>query len=299
MPAEPTTTGARTYLLEQRFRYTYAEPASRLRHRLTVVPRRTHGGQKRVGHGLMVSGSPAVVSATRDSFANDLVELHAPTVDEWIEFATWALVEIRGSRGVTALTPPSSDDARLHTHTPLTEPNESVRDAARSLVISGASGIDLAERACTWAHEALTYEWGVTNVYTSASTALAGGRGVCQDYAHVMLALCRASGLPARYVSGHLVGEGGSHAWVEVVVTAPESQPDRAVAVAFDPTHNRRAERGYLTVAVGRDYADVAPTSGTFEGTCPGVLSARKRLSLANERSTPTDPFPAPNGPAG
>jgi len=60
------------------------------------------------------------------------------------------------------------------------------------------------------------------------------------------------------------------------------------VAVAFDPTHNRRAERGYLTVAVGRDYADVAPTSGTFEGTGPGVLSARKRLSPATALPTGT-----------
>jgi transglutaminase-like putative cysteine protease len=287
MPAEATSTGASTYLLEQRFRYTYAEPASRLRHRLTVVPRAVHGGQKRVDHGISVSGSPAVVSTTRDSFANDLVELHAPTVDEWIEFATWAVVAIRGSRGVTRLTPPSSDDARLLTHTTLTAPNASVREAARSIVASGASGIDLAERACTWAHEALTYEWGVTGVHTSAAEALDAGRGVCQDYAHVMLAVCRASGLPARYVSGHLVGEGGSHAWVEVIVTGSASQPDGAVAVAFDPTHNRRAERGYVTVAVGRDYADVAPTSGTFEGRCPGVLSARKRLRLADELSTP------------
>jgi transglutaminase-like putative cysteine protease len=50
------------------------------------------------------------------------------------------------------------------------------------------------------------------------------------------------------------------------------------VAVAFDPTHNRRAGQDYLTVAVGRDYAHVAPTSGTFEGDCPGVLTTNKRL---------------------
>ncbi|MDP8936334.1 MAG: transglutaminase family protein, partial [Actinomycetota bacterium] len=114
-----------------------------------------------------------------------------------------------------------------------------------------------------------------------AAAAVAGGRGVCQDYAHVMIALCRAAGLPARYVSGHLVGEGGSHAWVEVVVSSSAvggGTDGRALAVAFDPTHDRRARRGYLTVAVGRDYADVAPTSGTFEGLGPGVLSATKRL---------------------
>ena len=58
----------------------------------------------------------------------------------------------------------------------------------------------------------------MTSIATTAAEALAGGRGVCQDTAHVMIALCRAAGLPARYVSGHLLGEGGTHAWVEVIV---------------------------------------------------------------------------------
>jgi transglutaminase-like putative cysteine protease len=290
MPADAMTDSTSTYLLEQRFRYSYAEPAARLQHRLVVVPRAVHGGQRRVDYGLSVSGSSAVVSATHDSFANDLVELRAPMVEEWIEFAMWALVELRGSRGMTPLTPPVSDDARWLASTPLTEPDASLRETARDLLASGATGLDLAERACTRAHEALSYEWGVTDVYTSAASALAGGRGVCQDYAHVMIALCRASGLRARYVSGHLVGEGGSHAWTEVVVPESGSRPDRAVAVAFDPTHDRRAEHGYLTVAVGRDYADVAPTSGTFEGRCSGELSARKRLSLANATGSTLTP---------
>ena len=67
-------------------------------------------------------------------------------------------------------------------------------------------------------HEAISYAHGVTSVATTAAEALAGGQGVCQDSAHVMIALCRAIGLPARYVSGHLLGEGGTHAWVEVIV---------------------------------------------------------------------------------
>jgi len=71
------------------------------------------------------------------------------------------------------------------------------------------------------------------------------------------------------------------------VADPSDGSAGRMVAVAFDPTHERRAERGYFTVAVGRDYADVAPTSGTFEGSGPGVLSARKRLSVADTRRHP------------
>jgi transglutaminase-like putative cysteine protease len=279
MLCEVGATDEPKYLLEQRFRYSYASPVRRLRHRLVVVPRAVHGDQHRYDHGLTVSGSPMRVSVTADAFANHVTELHATVVDEWIEFETWSLVVCRGVSGVTQLPRASIGDSRFLDPTPLTSVDDALGEVARDLA-GGRTGagcdLDLAERVCAWTHRALTYEYGVTNVATTAVEAVAGGRGVCQDYAHIMLALCRAVGLPARYVSGHLVGEGGSHAWVEVVVTG-EGGP--VVAMAFDPTHDRRAGRDYLTVAVGRDYADVAPTSGTFEGTDPGVLSATKRLT--------------------
>ena len=118
-------------------------------------------------------------------------------------------------------------------------------------------------------------------VATTAAEAWAGGAGVCQDYAHCMLALARLCGLSARYVSGHLLGEGGTHAWVEVLVPHPQ-QPEYVSAVPFDPTHNRRAGLRYVTVAVGRDYADVAPTSGTYEGPYDGVLTTSKRAAVTS-----------------
>src|SRR2546427_4942597 len=80
------------------------------------------------------------------------------------------------------------------------------------------------------------------------------------DYAHVMLALCRALGLPALYVSGHLVGEGGTHAWVEVVLPYRRG----GAAWGFDPTHRSRCGPPYVTVAAGGGYCDVAPTPGVF-----------------------------------
>jgi transglutaminase-like putative cysteine protease len=113
-------------------------------------------------------------------------------------------------------------------------------------------------------------------VFTTAAEALAGGRGVCQDSAHVMLALCHLLGLPARYVSGHLLGEGGTHCWVEVVVPAG----DAAVAVPFDPCNDRQAGFGYVTVATGRDYSDVAPTSGHYLGTPNNTLATSRRVGV-------------------
>jgi transglutaminase-like putative cysteine protease len=69
-------------------------------------------------------------------------------------------------------------------------------------------------------------------------------------------------------VSGHLLGEGVPHAWVEALVDGE--------VIAYDPTHARRTRLDYITVAVGRDYADVAPTSGFFTGAATGRLSATK-----------------------
>jgi transglutaminase-like putative cysteine protease len=123
---------------------------------------------------------------------------------------------------------------------------------------------------------AITYEYGVTTVSTTAAEALACGRGVCQDSAHVMLALCRLLGQPARYVSGHLLGQGGTHAWVEVIVP----RAGHAEAIAFDPCHGRRTDSGYVTVATGRDYADVAPTSGSYVGASAGRLTAGRRVGV-------------------
>ena len=102
--------------------------------------------------------------------------------------------------------------------------------------------------------------------------------GVCQDYAHVMLALCRLSGLPARYVSGHMLGEGGSHAWVEVVIPAGDGS-GRGSGRPLRSHPRPRGRRLYLTVAVGRDYADVAPPTAAHPcGPAGGVLSTTKSL---------------------
>jgi transglutaminase-like putative cysteine protease len=125
-------------------------------------------------------------------------------------------------------------------------------------------------------HAAIGYEFGPTSVRTPAAEALAIGRGVCQDFAHVMLALCHIVRLPARYVSGHLLGQGGTHAWVEAIVPAATG----AVAVAFDPCNGRRANSGYVTVATGRDYSDVAPTSGSYLGTSRGSLTTSRRVGV-------------------
>ena len=271
---------ATTYLLHQRFRYEYPTPVRHLVHRLVVVPPHLHGDQRRLASRLEVQGAPARRVSWLDSFGNLVVEVRAPAVPEAIEFESWVVVE-RGRRpDAPAPADVALQDPRLVAPSRLTRPDAPLLEGARRLAADRPPPLVMAERINHWVHRALRYSHGVTHVRTTAAQALALGQGVCQDYAHVMLAVSRLCGLPARYVSGHLVGEGGSHAWVEVALPDPEV-PGQRWALAFDPTHDRRAGSGYVTVAVGRDYSDVAPTSGTFQARCTGRLHCRKHLQVA------------------
>lgn len=95
-----------------------------------------------------------------------------------------------------------------------------------------------------------------------------------------MIAMCRALGIPVRYVSGHMLGEGATHAWVEVLVPHPRRR-DRVQAVPLDPCHGRQPDSSYVTVAVGRDYRDVAPASGTYSGDIRNRLTSTSRLLVS------------------
>jgi transglutaminase-like putative cysteine protease len=263
-----------TYVLHQRFRYTYDAPVRDLNHRLVVVPPGRHGDQRRRRHSITVSAADARTTHRRDPAGNTVTWSRVPLVPDRIEFLLETVVERVGPVTDVLLPATALTDPRLLRPTRLTAADPTIRDLAATM--ADQDTLATAERFCAYVHEAVTYVYGVTSVATTAAEALAGGRGVCQDTAHVMIALCRAAGQPARYVSGHLLGEGGTHAWVEVIVADAAG----ARAVAFDPCNGRRAGRDYLTVATGRDYTDVAPTSGTYLGTARGTLTATKRVDV-------------------
>ena len=150
--------------------------------------------------------------------------------------------------------------------TPRTAPDDRVRAAAAELA-SAATPEDAARGVADWVHRQLAYVPGSTGVHTSAVEALDAGEGVCQDFAHLTLALLREARIPCRYVSGYLhpqpdaaVGEtvpGESHAWVEWWTGEWRM---------FDPTNNARPTTAHVVVGRGRDYADVAPLTGIVRG---------------------------------
>ncbi|MFC5519329.1 transglutaminase family protein [Polaromonas jejuensis] len=155
------------------------------------------------------------------------------------------------------------DDAFVEFARPSFPPGRPLPDAAR----------DLMNRI----HTAMAYESASTEVNTPALDALRQGKGVCQDFAHIMVACCRAMGLPARYVSGYmltnpppgqprLIGCDASHAWASVYV------PDLRQWLDFDPTNNRAPGEDYVALATGRDFLDVSPMRGVIRGGAQHTL---------------------------
>jgi len=268
--------GRVSYFIEQSFRYDYDAPVESLRQRLVVVPRLRHGNQHRRAHLLKVNGAHARRRLRRDVHGNDVAWLHAERVTQAVEFRLTAIVERVRTDGPTVLPAQTLRSSGLLRPTRLTAADGRLRDLACVVPETAATPLEIADQICHLVHGAITYEHGVTSVRTTAAEALAGGRGVCQDFAHVMLALCHLAGLPARYVSGHLLGQGGTHAWVEVIVPRAHD----AVAVAFDPCNGCRTTSSYVTVATGRDYSDVAPACGSYVGVSRNQLTSDRRVGV-------------------
>ena len=261
------------FVIHQRITYRYAGPVRRLRQRLVVLPREHHGDQWRISRSVQVLDAvPKRVRAAVDEFGNHVVDIEVPYVAERVTFVSWCVVE-RNLDSPHVAAGALLGDARLLDPTQLTAPDDALDSLIRELRGSGLEQAELATAACRRIFELMTYAHDVTTVRTTAAEAFAQRQGVCQDYAHVLLAVTRGLGLPSRYVSGQLLGTGGSHAWVEVLV--PDGS-GRAHVLALDPTTGRGAGMTYLTIAVGRDYTDIAPVSGTYVAPHAGVLTMSK-----------------------
>lgn len=273
------------FSVRQHYRYTYTGPVWDLHQRLVMIPPDRFGDQILSQHDLSVRGTEGDHHVTwqRDTFGNRVARVVANRVPQAIDFEAVFRLE-RAARPLTPEAPPWRDDAERLAYlrpTALTAPDRRLVDAALDIARTARDVDERAERAHEWAGNAITYEFGVTGYSTPAAMALALGRGVCQDFAHILLTLLRLLNVPARYVSGHLIGEGAPHAWVEALLQRPDGQ---VVVVGYDPTHRRRVHLGYITVAVGRDFADVSPTSGQYSGPAVGRLAASKQAAVVDVR---------------
>lgn len=271
--------------------------------------------QRVLSHSLRITPEPAARSQTTDVFGNrrTFFSLQAPhdrltvEADSLIETRppeplpdspawraqSWERVRNHFRYRVGAPYDAASEFLFASPHVPR---DDAFAAFARSVFTTGLPVLTAARALMEHIHTELTYESASTEVNTPALTALKQGKGVCQDFAHIMIGCLRSLGLPARYVSGYLltqpppgqprlIGADASHAWVSVYAPRPAGDGtanDAAPTGAwfhFDPTNNRcgwgSPGEDYVQLAIGRDFADVSPMRGVIQG------GANHRLSVA------------------
>lgn len=141
-------------------------------------------------------------------------------------------------------------------------------DDMEELIPSGSFGtLNDAMELCHRIHDAILYAPDSTTTSTSATEVFRQRKGVCQDMAHLLITLCRKKGIVARYVNGFMLGEGVTHAWVEIY--------DNGTWLGIDPTNDTLIDYGYIKIAHGRDANDCPVNRGTYLGNVTQQMSIK------------------------
>lgn len=228
-----------------------------------------HSGQGQIVESMNFQVYPnRYISRSRDSFSNECI--YGFCEEEHDHF----IVDVEG---VVRTGMERWEDARrdppksiLKYQTDQTRPGEALR-AYHDQLEKEATARDTAVSCMHRLYRDLTYESGATRIGTSAEEALQMKRGVCQDYTHILLGLLRMDGIPCRYVTGMLEGEGLSHAWAEAYTEDGW--------IALDPTNDVAVTDGHISISRGCDYRDCMLNQGIFTG-CNGKAVQHQTIQV-------------------
>lgn len=276
------------YLLSHRTHYSYASSVDSAHH-IAHLRARAFAGQKVSAISIATRPEPAMAIQHVDHFGNhiDIYRLDAPHNRFDIEVRaavdvrfpdpppareTPAWEELRATLRGDGFPQPTAIEASEFVHdSPLLPFDPALRDYGAASFAPGRPVLEAARELTTRIRQDFEYHPGATDISTPLSQVFAGKAGVCQDFAHVMIAALRAHGLAAGYVSGYirtvhtqeeieLRGSDASHAWVAVWCGAPTGW------VHLDPTNDLIVCEDHVAVAWGRDFSDVSPLRGVILG---------------------------------
>jgi transglutaminase-like putative cysteine protease len=256
-------------LINRRIKVLYSAPVTHCVRRLCVFPATSRAGQIVQEQHWQCEPKPQSAREYDDEMGNRILEIHHNRISRSFKFEMQCRVqrEDKSTPRESGLAPTGIGAFLLPSA--LCDLTPDIRDLTTKSIYSVGKTVSTEQKAamlCEAVYRHLKYFEGATDTQTTASQVWARSNGVCQDFAHLMIALCRAAQVPARYVSGYSPGEGRMHAWVEVLCDG--------FWQAWDPTHNRRGRLCDVVVATGRDYRDVAPISGTYRGHAQVVLQS-------------------------
>lgn len=284
---------------ETRYRYS---PAVENAHHVVHLKPANRNGQRLLSFSMRIDPAPVQLRELDDVYGNtqtyfSLQVAHdslTVTADSVVSTSNAnALLASAGSSAIHAPWEQARDQFRYRAGSaydsaseflfasPYVPRDDAFSDFARPSFLPGRALPDAAHDLMTRIHTWMKYESESTEVNTPALEALRQRKGVCQDFAHIMVACCRAMGLPARYVSGYmltepppgrprLIGADASHAWASVY--CPGKVAGTGQWLDYDPTNDRPPGEDYVTLATGRDFLDVSPMRGVIRGGARHIL---------------------------
>ena len=258
------------YDIRYRCAFSYEEPAAESHNELRVCPSTVEG--QTVLHARVLADPSARVLTTIDYWGTRVDAFGVRAPHDALEVVVEATVEVDDVAPPPESAPLDELRARafLDGHreflgpSEMIEPDETVEALSAEIAPNADDVVALATALCAAVEERIDHEPGAAEVGTTVGAVLEAASGVCQDRAHLLIALCRLRGIPARYVSGYLcAGPSGhdttTHAWVEVAV------PDHGW-LTLDPSDGDVDDQHRIVIGRGRDYADVSPLRGTYIG---------------------------------
>ena len=276
------------YTIRHTTRFRYSKPISESIMEVRIQPR-SEGNQYCLDFQLRTSPRSNIMNY-RGEFGNRVHHFDIPNSHNQLTITAQALVDVTAPSPLPeALTPQAWDeldaltgsddywDTLMPSH--FANPSELLYELAHELDVRRRDDPLTALRDLNSAiYKTFAYSPKTTRVDSPIDEALSLRKGVCQDFAHIMITLARHLQIPCRYVSGYLyrgerrsLGE-ATHAWVEAYL------PDLGW-VGFDPTNNTVTDERHVRVAIGRDYADVPPTRGVFRGKAESELTVTVRIA--------------------
>jgi transglutaminase-like putative cysteine protease len=279
--------------------YSYGEAVSVCHTEARLAPR-SERGQTLLDHQLTIDPMPGSSVARKDYFGNAVTTFTIDEPHETLRVTAQSLVETRNEQAIhPALTPPwehAREAVRRHDNdetfdayqfvfeSPRVTPSAEFEKYAQSSFTGQRPLLEATLDLCHRINTDFKYDSEATTVTTPVAEAFRAREGVCQDFAHVMIACLRSLSLPARYVSGYLrvneneVGGQASHAWLSIYCPG-------FGWLDMDPTNDTMPGAGYVTLGWGRDYSDVPPVKGVALGGAEQVIGVDVRVTPDDSRN--------------
>lgn len=285
------------YRVVHETRYTYSDTVTSA-HQLGHLRPRATPWQKIKSHKLIIAPKPVEQVIGNDYFGNEVLRFMIDTPHDELTVRAESVVDVESHAPDAAAGSPEWEQGRLapgvwgpavdldieefRVPSPMAPVSDEALEYGRASFTSGRPWLEAMLDLTTRIQKDFVYDPKATTVTTKVSEVFALRRGVCQDFAHLMISCLRSLGLPARYVSGYIlnrpkqgaarvVGADASHAWVAGHCPAHGW-------IAFDPTNGKLADIEFITLGWGREFSDVTPLRGVVLGAATQTLAVEVKV---------------------